>query len=58
MNLPKSAADATPNKKQISKENKILIVIGDIKHELEIDEALKVAGQIVIAVERELKNEV
>lgn len=58
MNLPKSAADATPNKKQVSKENKILIVISDIKHELDIDEALKVAGQIVIAVERELKNEV
>jgi len=58
MNLPKSAADSTPNKKQVSKENKILIVISDIKHELEIDEALKVAGQIVIAVERELKNEV
>ena len=58
MNLPKSAADSTPDKKQVSKENKILIVIGDIKHELDIDEALKVAGQIVIAVERELKNEV
>ena len=58
MNLPKSAADSTPNKKQVSKENKILIVISDIKHELDIDEALKVAGQIVIAVERELKNEV
>jgi len=58
MSLPKSAADSTPDKKQVSKENKILIVISDIKHELEIDEALKVAGQIVIAVERELKNEV
>ena len=58
MNLPKSAADSTPDKKQVSKENKILIVISDIKHELDIDEALKVAGQIVIAVERELKNEV